>query len=379
MSGKSPKWFARIAALLVFATLAWWWLRKTPPADPGATVSATNDLSRIATSTPAAPSKTSVEQGLQSAANALAAARTVEERSQALSRLRQALATGSTNEVTAAIRSLLDTKLDTPTGQGFKIVGGGSLQEAPTLRTWLLDQLATLDPAAGAAYARVILETSTSPDEWAIALRNLARGDTSSEARTLLATKTAELLRNEAWQQGPSVGYLEAFDTAVHLGGTSLLPPLTDLVSKKDNPAVAHAAFLTLDRLIINQPAKTLAALNEHPDWMQGREETRANYFARANVGDAEQRRIIEAYLLDATRSPAEVQTFAGIFPNANFMISHNLLTENATLDNATLRRRDQASLEVVTQWLADPRFEKLQQPLAKIQSRLREFTKQTR
>jgi hypothetical protein len=318
-----------------------------------------------------------VAQLLQSAANDLAAAQTADEKHQALSRLRQTLATVSTNELSAAIRQFLDTKTDAMTGQGFKIGGNGSLLEAPTLRTFLLDQLASLDPTATAAHARVILETSSSPDEWAVALRNLARGDTSSEARALLETKTGELLRNESWQQDPSVGYLEAFDTAVHLGGTKLVSPLADLVRKKDNQAVAHAAFLTLDRLVISQPAEVLSALAQHPDWMTGREETRANYFARADVGDAEQRRLVESYLLEASRSPAELKTFAGVFPNANFMISHNLLTGNATLHHVMLTRRDQAALEAVNQWLSDPRFERVKTPLLKIRDRLNEFTRQ--
>ena len=376
MSGKSSKWCAGPIVLLIVTALAWWWLRRTPPAKPAAFGT---PPAPITTQTTTTETKRTPEQWLQSAANDLAAAHTADEKNQALSRLRQTLATVSTNELSVAIRRFLDTKTDAITGQGFKIGGNGSLLEAPTLRTFLLDQLASLDPVAAAAYARVILDTSNSPDEWAVALRNLARGDTSPEARALLETKTGELLRNESWQQDPSVGYLEAFDTAVHLGGTSLLQSLSDLVRKKDNQAVAHASFLTLDRLVINQPAQTLAALSEHPEWMQGREETRANYFARADMGDAEQRRLVESYLLEVSRSPAELQTFAGVFPNANFMISHNLLTGNATLDGATLRRRDQTSLEVVTQWLADPRFEKVRQPLTKIQQRLQEFTRQAK
>lgn len=67
------------------------------------------------------------------------------------------------------------------------------------------------------------------------------------------------------------------------------------------------------------------------------------------------------------------------VFRNANFMISHNLLTENATLDGATLRQRDQAALAVVNQWLADPKFEKTKPALTKIQQRLMEFTRQAK
>lgn len=312
-----------------------------------------------------------------SAAGGLAAARTAEEQTAALERLRQTLASGATNETVDAIRRVLDTKMDGPTGKGFKVGGKGALVEAPTLRTMLLDQLGQLDPAAAAAYARTILDGSDSADEWAVALRNLARGDASPDARALLSAKMDALLRNTAWQQEASVGYLEAFDTAVYLGGKSLLPPLTDLVRKQDNQAVAHAAFLALDRMVFNQPAETLSELEQHGDWMQGREQTRADYFARANVGDDAQRRIVEAYLLDPTRSAAELQAFAGVFPNANFMISQNLLTDNATLDGAALRQRDLKSLEVVNQWLADPRFQDLRPTLSRMQQRLQGFVSQ--
>lgn len=119
-------------------------------------------------------------------------------------------------EAGEAIRTFLDSQTDAPTGLGFRLGGGGALEEPPTLRAFLLDLLGELDPAVAAAYARVILSRMDSPDEWALALRNLARGDTSADARALLEQKTGELLRHEPWQQNPSSGYLEAFDAAVH-------------------------------------------------------------------------------------------------------------------------------------------------------------------
>ena len=216
-----------------------------------------------------------------------------------------------------------------------------------------------------------------SPDEWALALRNLAAGDTSAEARALLAEKTSERLNNQTWQQNPSAGYLEAFDTAVYLESTDLLPPLTDLVREQDNPAVAHAAFLALDRMVINNPVAMLTAMETDPGLMQGREDTRADYFARADVQDAQQRQMLESDLLNPQISPAELGQFAGIFPNANFMISPNLLTGNPTPDHAALVARDVASLQAIGQWLADPRFAKLQPQLLAMQQRLQQFVQQ--
>jgi hypothetical protein len=277
----------------------------------------------------------------------------------------------------SAIRQYLDSKADATTHLGFKVGGGGWLDEAPTLRTFLLDELARLDPAAAADYARVILGGMDSPDEWAVALRDLAAGDSSADGRALLEQKTAQMLQYAPWQQNPSAGYLEAFDVAVYLGGTNLLPALSGLVRQQDNPALAHASYLAMDRLVINNPATELAALEAAPELMQGREATRADFFARADVGDPQQRQVLESYLLNPAIAQSELQTFAGVYPNANYMISLNLLTPTPTPGREALVSRDAQSLAVAQQWLADPRFAGLGPVLQRIVSRLQMFVQQ--
>lgn len=298
---------------------------------------------------------------------------------QKLASLRQELASMPPSAAVAAIRRFLDSKADASTHLGFRLASHGFLNEAPTLRTFLLDELARIDPAAAADYSKVILASMDSPDEWAVALRNLALGDSSSDGAALLAEKTAAMLQYAPWQQNPSVGYLEAFDAAVYLGGTDLVPTLSDLVQSADDPAIAHAAFLALDRLVINDPAEVLASLEEDPDLMAGRESTRADYFARADVRDPRQLQILESYLLNPAISTAELDTFAGVFPNANFMISPNLLTENTTMDHDTLVSRDAQSLTVAEQWLADPRFAQVAPELQTVVQRLEGFAAQAR
>jgi hypothetical protein len=314
---------------------------------------------------------------LAAAAGALSGAGGKGSGQDVLARLRQSLAAVPASEAAAAVRRFLDSKADAPTGLGFKVAGKGTLASSPTLRTFLLDYLGQADPAAAADYARVVLGSKDSPDEWALALRNLANGDSSASGRALLEEKTAELLRYQPWQKDPSVGYLEAFDAAVFLGGTNLTPALGDLVRRQDNPAVAHAAYLALDRLVINDPAALLTVLQATPELMQGREATRADYFARADVRDPRQRQVLESYLLEPSRSGAELGQFAGVFPNANYMISQNLLTPTPTPDHAALTGRDAASLQVVQEWLADPRFSNLQPSLQKMKQRLEDFVRQ--
>jgi hypothetical protein len=297
---------------------------------------------------------------------------------QRLAELRDRLAAMPRQEAVAAVRKWLDSKTDAPTHLGFQLASNGQLNEAPTLRTFLLDELGRLEPAAAADEAKVILASMDSPDEWAVALRDLALGDSSDAGRQLLEQKMSDMLGYAAWQQNPSVGYLEAFDVAVYLGGTDLLPALSGLVRTQDNPAVAHASYLALDRLVINDPTTTLGALEQDPTMMEGRESTRADYFARANVADAQQRQIVEAYLLNPEISGNELNTFASVFPNANFMVSPNLLTQTALPDRAALDDLDSASLSVVQQWQADPRFANLQPALQKMAGRLQLFVQQT-
>ena len=141
---------------------------------------------------------------------------------------------------------------------------------------------------------------------------------------------------------------------------------------------MAHASFLTLDRLVLNDAVATLTALQAAPDWMAGREQTRANYFARAEVRAARQREILEQYFSNSQLSTAELDAFAGTFPNANFMLSQNLLTPNRTPDHAALAARDAESLRVVRAWLTDPRCAARRPALEKIARRLKEFARQS-
>jgi hypothetical protein len=299
------------------------------------------------------------------------AARTV------LAELRSHLASLPASVASKTIRDILDSKEDAQTRLKFAVGADAFLTESPSLRTFLLDQLARVDPAAAAAYAETILSTMSSPDEWALALRSYALGSTTSDARSFLEQKMQTLLQYEPWQKEPSVGYLESFDVAVHLGGTNLMPALTTLVRKTDNQAVAHAAYLALDRLAIADPLATLTKLQTDPDLMTGREATRANYFARADAGDTQQRTLLENYLLNPQLNAAELTTFTGLYPNANYMVSYNLLTRTQTPDHETLSRRDRAALQAVESWLADARFESLKSQLQTMKNRLETFVKQ--
>jgi len=368
-----------IAGVLLVCLSALLWFRagqrgsasgNTAPSGPAAL----DALSRGAADPQLRTQALALGESLRALAATLASNTSPEAARDALAELRSELSRLSPEAASDAIQQILDSGVDAPTRLDFKVGKAGFLAQPPTLRTFLLDELARVDRAAAGRYAEKILAAPTAPDEWALALRNYAWANPGDAGRDFLRGKTTTLLRHEEWQRNPSIGYLEAFDVAVYAGGGEVTTALTDLVRKQDNRAVAHAAFLALDRLTLSDPAATLAQLQQHPELMEGREMTRANYFARADVQDPRQRQLVEQYLLDPRRAEGELQTFAGLFPNANFMISNNLLTENRTPGRTELAQSDRAALEVVSQWLADPRFARLRPPLEGAQQRLKTF-----
>lgn len=299
-----------------------------------------------------------------------------QERMHALAVLRAELTGLSKSNALQAVLELLRSGGDAPTGLEFGIGGDGFLASAPTLRVFLLDYLARIDSAAAAEYAREVLRSYGSADEWAVAFRSYALANDSLDDRRFLRERFAAMVTHEPWRQNPSTGFLEAFDVAVFVGGTDLFPLLGDAVRDVGSPAVARAAYLALDRLVLREPATALARWQRNPSLLAGREETRACYFARADVTQPEQREVVERYLLDPARSTVELNAFARLFPNANFMVSPNLLSGPPALTHDELVRRDRAALEVVEAWEADPRFAMLQPHLTRVADRLREYLK---
>lgn len=277
----------------------------------------------------------------------------------------------------ARLTQFLDSRDDTRTQLGFAVGPGGVLTESPTLRVYLLDLLAEIDPVSAAAYAETVLATSASADEWAVAMRNLARGRTDDAGKVLLRERFTQLLHNPDWLEHPTAGFLEAFDVAVHLRSPALVPELMALVNTNGTQASAHAAHLALDRMIQRDPVPALAALLRDPAGLPGHDLTRAGYVARANVAEPQQRQLVEAYLLNPQLGTEELMAFAEGFPNGNFMMSHNLITTSEVPASNVLVQRDRQALQVVQSWLRDPRFASRRAALEIMRDRLTTFVEQ--
>ena len=81
-------------------------------------------------------------------------------------------------------------------------------------------------------------------------MRAYALAYPTAEARAYLQRKVREMIGIQAWRDNPSTGFLEAFDIMVYTRDRELTPQLADWVRRPDNGALAHAAYLALDRLV---------------------------------------------------------------------------------------------------------------------------------
>lgn len=296
-----------------------------------------------------------------------------DEARRTLGELRLALSAMPRDEAVARIRDLLDRGEDRATGLSFEISREGKLTGWPSLRSFLLDALLSIDPAAAAAIGREILGEPTNADEWALALRNVAKGEEKQD-RAFLLGKTEELISNPGWQAEPSIGYLNAFDVLVHVEATESTPLLSSLIQRKDRKDLAHAGFLTLDRLVQRQPANELARLSADRALQQSRPEMVAQQFARADLRDPQQQLQVKNWLLDPVRSATELRAFSGVYPNNNRFVSNNLLTSELAPSGADLAVHDRDALAVLSSWVGDPEFERVQDHLQAMISRLDGF-----
>jgi len=281
----------------------------------------------------------------------------------------------SKDESIEMIRRFLASGRNSKTGKQLEIGSDRKITATSSLRAYLLDKLADLDPTAAAIESKTILESPTDADEWAIALRNVALVDASAETRKYLQQKTEELIRNPAWQNTPSAGYLNAFDVLVHTKSVESTPLLSGLIQKKDREDLVHAAFLTLDRLVQLDPQEMLRQLASDRALQQSRPEMTAQQFARADLRDPVQREIVRSWLLDPARSASELTSFASVYPNNNQFVSNNLLTRDTVQSGKDLTAHDKEAIRIIETWQQDATFHAIKPHLANMAARLSRFT----
>ncbi|MEY4488289.1 MAG: hypothetical protein RIQ79_797 [Verrucomicrobiota bacterium] len=294
-----------------------------------------------------------------------------------LDRLRDELVAGDLAGTVAAIVEFLRGGEDAATPFAFTMEDGGALSAAPSLRTFLLDQLGRLDPVAAADFTREFLAAPLSPaavpDESSLALRNLAWGSPGPLAdadRAVFDARITALLQNPDWAVRPSAGFLEGFDAVVFSGNPALVAPLAALLDEAAAPSTRHAAHIAMDRLALAGDRAVIAAIATEPG-LSAQPGLRAGLLARADVTDAAQRSTIETYLRDPAVTDAEKKTFITTFPLRSFTDGPRLITQPADPEGADLMTADRASLVVMREWATDPALAPLHPSLSASITRL--------
>ena len=259
-----------------------------------------------------------------------------------------------------------DIALETP----LQIAAEGELKSASTTRVALLDLLGQLDSSLAAEYSRRLLESSTSSDEWAIALRNYAWGVDSAATDPFIRTKVLELLTNPSWIAAPTAGFLEAFDFVPYTKDSELVAPLTYLTKAEQPPSVRRAALFALERFVSAEPEAGLLAISQ-AEASERFSPLRADTMARANLARPPDLQIVKSYLLSSQIDPKEYQIFAKLFPHGGQFAGASLATRfkpNALTD---LAQQDRQAFSVLQSWLNDAAFSARRSELTQILNRL--------
>ncbi|HNX05181.1 MAG TPA: hypothetical protein PKI32_06745 [Opitutales bacterium] len=273
-----------------------------------------------------------------------------------LAALREKLRAAAPADASAAIARYLAKGDNAATGLPFAVGAGGAFTSLPSLRTWLLSELLELDPKEALRQAEIVFEARLSADEFTVCLRNVGKIDSSDSGRAYVGRRAAELLSDAKLAASPSAGFAEAFDAIVYAGGTSHFALLSSLAEKSRGTALNLPAFMSLDRMAIDDTAASLAALAD-PALLADRPLTKAGMMARADLADEGERGTVETYVLSLSPESPAADYFFRILPNLNYTLTDGILTEPVQVSHEYVQERAEAALAAVEAWLSDSRF----------------------
>ena len=287
-----------------------------------------------------------------------------------LDAFRRALLAADPAQAIAAIVKFLATGQDSLTSEAFALDKGGALGGAPTLRVLLLDLLGrickTTHGSEADEVARALLETKTSADEWAVALRNVAWAAPSD--RAFLAAKSREMLHYQPWRQQPSGGFIEALDVIVFSRDVTFVTDLAELVRGEDK-TLQRSAGMALDRLAEMAPLDVMNFLNTNRAELADKPFLRADYFSKADLSQPSQRAAVEAYLSRPDVASREKGKLLAVLASPGSFAADTLLTDPPPAEDPP--QRSAGLRQTVGDWLKTNRFPELNPSLLQLQERL--------
>lgn len=326
----------RLLCVIMAATLLAIILLRTRSDPPASADAVTGETATISTRKPTSRANDRVDLGkaIETASFALRDAETSEDAAKILSQLATSLRAGDPEKGSSAIRAFFASGDDVSTGMPFAVAADGRLNSWPTLRTFLLESLPSSDPEAALALSREVMDRMTSPEEYAIALRNLAWSDLDGDLAMEFAERFDRMLRAGGWRAQPAPAFLEAMDAALllppSLGAQRMAEIITDASTP---PELARAGFIALDRIVERDPA-VLVGLETGvlgPD-------QRASLMSRLDLANADQHKRFTTYLSSLPEGP-ELDYFASLFPNGNHFQGSRLFSTPAKPPSIAERR----------------------------------------
>lgn len=268
-----------------------------------------------------------------------------------LKNLREGIRSADPGKAAAALAAFLKSGDDTPTRLPFSVGDGGMMNDVSSFRLALLDLLPSLDPELALSVSREIMDRKTNPDEYALALRNLAWNDLDGDLHVEVIDRLNQMIQVGDWLAKPSAGFLEAFDATVFVKNEQsfkILVSLHQLAGESGDSNLGRASFMALDRVVLGNPEVLIQAFESDPGLSSMDASLRASLISRMDLTDAKQREVFTRYLSDSTLSEKELDYFTGVFPNGNFIHGNWLMS--GTDETQSIDQRKLADLQVIAE-----------------------------
>ena len=250
----------------------------------------------------------------------------------------------------AALLEFLQSGEDEMTGLDF-IVGEAGLDEWPTLRAFLLDLLGKIDLDAASQYALAnIIPFKKSTPEYAVSLQILWNYGGAEEPSPDLTAAWLGLLQKADWAAKPDAAWLESLDFASRIPEAmpEFLKASTEWLADPENVVERVGAVdLSLERVAVQQPVVVMKALIADSSLLgKGRGVyQRSQIFARANLNDAGQQRLLVAYVKGLDPTSREAELFFDQFPCHNFSVGPGLSGQPQLQSSRDVIQSDRAAL----------------------------------
>ena len=299
----------------------------------------------------------------------------VAESSAILQGLRERIRAIDSPAALRAIVDFLESGKDASTRLPFIVGSGGVMESVPTLRTALLDLLPALDPSVALDVARSVMDLNQSPDEYALALRNLAWNDLDGDLKDELSDRFERMIQTKDWCANPSSGFLEGLDAAVHVSDVKVFRNmliLNAVAQESDRAALVRASFIALDRMVLHEPDLLVKSFASDPQLSGVSADHRASLMSRLDLLVPAQRDLFTTYVSRSQHGPGELAYFADLFPNGNHFHGNWLISSQDPSPSIQSRlQADQKILAMIDSLMTENPGDQAIQTIARIRVRL--------